>query len=69
MRGAIALIPETTKEVLMSTYEPDPERENAEAVPEPDTMPEDEPGVTPPEPQTLPEEPDLTVPDAAEETI
>jgi hypothetical protein len=53
----------------MSTYEPDPEREGAEAVPEPDTMPEDEPGVTPPEPQTLPEEPDLTVPDPAEETI
>jgi hypothetical protein len=59
-----------SKEVRMSTVEPDPEREGAQPEPEPeqpDTMPEEEPGVTAPEPDTLPEEPDIGSPEPARE--
>jgi hypothetical protein len=55
-----------SREVEMSTYKSDQEREPLTPEPEPvepGTMPEEEEGETPPEPGTLPEEPDITVPE------
>ncbi len=65
-----------SKEVPMSTLEPDPEREGPAPEPEPepepepgqpDTMPEEEPGITAPEPDMLPEEPDVAPPEPERE--
>ena len=60
----VSALTSKSKEVPMSTYSPDPERERPEPAPgQPGTMPEQEPGVTAPEPDTLPEEPDVTPPE------